>query len=183
MAIFSTVPRPRPVLGQTGALGHRSIVAWCLVRALHRRNPVEGRGLIRDNVEALGPAGAAASSFRRDATRLAKRARMTPFDLLLADPPYGTGLGEKALASATGRWVELAPHAVCVVEEAANFSPGGRGRVRACRRRLYGDTATALSQACPLTLVTLLLSVDADVILKALGADASHAPHLSDKAK
>ena len=66
---------------------------------------------------------------------------MTPFDLLLADPPYGKGLGEKALASAlAGGW--LAPHAVCVVEEAANSPLGAVAGFELVDRRLYGDTAT-----------------------------------------
>ena len=37
--------------------------------------------------------------FRRDATKLGAIGMMQPFDLLFADPPYGKGLGEKALIS------------------------------------------------------------------------------------
>ena len=43
---------------------------------------------------------------------------IAPFDLVFLDPPYGKGLGEKALASAAaGGW--LKPGALCVLEERA----------------------------------------------------------------
>ena len=42
---------------------------------------------------------------------------VTRFDLVFCDPPYGLGLGERALkAAATGGWLQ--PGAVCVLEEA-----------------------------------------------------------------
>ncbi|GGB52500.1 DNA methyltransferase [Roseibium aquae] len=75
------------------------------------------RGVIRQNMETLGLNGVA-KIFRRDATRLGDAGTIEPFDLLFADPPYGLGLGEKALASAlAGGW--LTPGAVCVLEERA----------------------------------------------------------------
>lgn len=76
---------------------------------------VEGRGLLRENVHALGLQGRT-KIFRRDATDLGLAGTMGPFDLLLADPPYGRRLGERALLSAlAGGW--LSPHALCVLEE------------------------------------------------------------------
>jgi 16S rRNA (guanine966-N2)-methyltransferase len=78
----------------------------------------EGRGLVRGNVEAFGLNGAT-RIFRRDATRLGPAGGQGVFDLVFADPPYGKGLGEAALASASGGgW--LAPGALCVLEEAAS---------------------------------------------------------------
>ena len=51
---------------------------------------------------------------------------MQPFGLLFADPPYGKGLGERALRRRRqGGW--LLPGALCVVEESrcrASFDPG-----------------------------------------------------------
>ena len=98
----------------------------------------EGRGLIRTNVEAFGLQGRT-KIFRRDATHLGEAGTLQPFNLIFADPPYGKGLGEKALRSARdGGW--LAPGALCVVEEsaAAPFNPGPVFTV--ADERTYGDT-------------------------------------------
>ena len=77
------------------------------------------RGAIRDNLEALDLMGAA-RVHRRDAVDLGPRpASAGPaFDLAFLDPPYGRGLGERALAAlALDRWLALG--AVCVWERAA----------------------------------------------------------------
>lgn len=77
----------------------------------------QARGLIRTNVEALGVAGIT-RIFRRDATKLGAAAPNQPFNLVFCDPPYGQGLGEKALISAAaGGW--LKPGALIILEEAA----------------------------------------------------------------
>ena len=79
-------------------------------------------------MEALGLFGAA-RVHRRDATDLGQRpASAGPaFDLAFLDPPYGKGLGERALEGlAAGGW--LAPGAVIVfergAEEAEPLTPG-----------------------------------------------------------
>lgn len=75
------------------------------------------RGLIRTNAEDLGVTGRT-KIYRRDATRLGPRnASAGPaFDLVFIDPPYGKGLGEKALTELlAGDW--LSPHSVVVLEE------------------------------------------------------------------
>ena len=98
----------------------------------------EGRGLIRTNVEAFGLQGRT-KIFRRDATHLGEAGTLQPFNLIFADPPYGKGLGEKALRSARdGGW--LAPGALCVVEDSASapFNPGPVFTV--AEERTYGDT-------------------------------------------
>jgi 16S rRNA (guanine966-N2)-methyltransferase len=87
---------------------------------------VEARGLLRGNVEAMGIAGVS-RIFRRDATKLGPVHPNVPFQLVFADPPYGKGLGERALTSAReGGW--LAPSALVVLEEATQaeivFPPG-----------------------------------------------------------
>ena len=76
------------------------------------------RGAIRENCEALGLNGVT-KLYRRDATRLGPLERFQPFTLAFLDPPYGHGLGERALSSLRGGgW--LAPEALCVLEERAD---------------------------------------------------------------
>jgi 16S rRNA (guanine966-N2)-methyltransferase len=62
-----------------------------------------------------------------------------PFGLVFLDPPYGKGLGERALASLRdGGW--LVPEALVIVEEAtdAGFAaPPGYAEIE---RRHYDDT-------------------------------------------
>src|SRR3954470_14091916 len=78
----------------------------------------EARGLIRDHIEAFG-AGGVAKLLRRDATSLGPAGTMGPVDLVFLDPPYGMGLGEKALASVTeGGW--LKPETMLVLEEGSD---------------------------------------------------------------
>ncbi len=100
---------------------------------------VEARGLIRQNIETLGATGVT-KIYRRDATKLGDLGTLRPFWLVFADPPYGKGLGEKALAAALASgW--LVPGAVAVVEERAdaNFAPPPGFML--FDRRIYGDTA------------------------------------------
>ncbi|RFC65349.1 16S rRNA (guanine(966)-N(2))-methyltransferase RsmD [Fulvimarina endophytica] len=100
----------------TGALGCEALsrgARFCVFI----EEGVEARGLIRRNVETFGLQGRT-KIYRRDATRLGGVGTFEPFDLLFADPPYGKGLGERALeAASSGGW--LKPGALCVVEEAA----------------------------------------------------------------
>lgn len=81
------------------------------------------RGAIRDNLEALAPDGALfgrSRIHRRDATDLGRKPAGdgAPFDLAFLDPPYATGLGERALASlAEDDWLKAG--AICVFERGA----------------------------------------------------------------
>jgi 16S rRNA (guanine966-N2)-methyltransferase len=121
----------------TGALGIEALSRGASA-CVFIEEGAEGRGLIRDNVEAFGLQGRT-KIFRRDATRLGAIGTLSPFGLVFADPPYGKGLAGPALASAReGGW--MAPGALCVVEEAvgASFDPPA-GFVMA-DERLYGDT-------------------------------------------
>ena len=80
-------------------------------------NGAEARGLIRDHIEAFGAAGIT-KLLRRDATALGQPGTFGRFDLIFLDPPYGQGLGEKALSElAANGWI--APGATVVWEEAA----------------------------------------------------------------
>lgn len=121
----------------TGALGIEALsrgASYCVFI----EESAEGRGLIRTNVESFGLTGRT-KIFRRDATGLGEAGTMGPFGLVFADPPYGKGLGERALRSArAGGW--LAAGTLCVVEEsaAAPFDPGPGFSV--LDERSYGET-------------------------------------------
>lgn len=121
----------------TGALGLEALSRGAGY-AVFIEESAEGRGLIRSNVEAFGLTGKT-KIFRRDAAVLGEAGTLAPFGLVFADPPYGKGLGERALQSARkGGW--LAPGALCVVEEAASvpFEPGAGFLI--VDERSYGET-------------------------------------------
>ncbi len=128
----------------TGALGLEALSRGASY-AVFIEESAEGRGLIRSNVEAFGLTGKT-KIFRRDATALGEAGTLAPFDLVFADPPYGKGLGERALQSAKqGGW--LARGALCVVEEAASapFEPG-LGFMMVDERN-YGETVIRFIEA------------------------------------
>jgi 16S rRNA (guanine966-N2)-methyltransferase len=80
----------------------------------------EARGLIRDHIEAFG-AGGVAKLLRRDATSLGPAGTMGPVDLVFLDPPYGQGLGEKALVSLReGGWLKA--ETLVVFEEGSHVA-------------------------------------------------------------
>lgn len=128
----------------TGALALEALSRGAAY-AVFVEESAEGRGLIRTNVEAFGLTGRT-KIFRRDATALGDAGTLGPFGLVFADPPYGKGLGERALQSLrSGGW--LAPGALCVVEEAASaaFAPGEGFAVM--DERSYGETVIRFIEA------------------------------------
>ena len=121
----------------TGALGIDAISRGA-AHALFVETGVEGRGLIRQNMETFGLNGVA-RILRRDATDLGAAGTIPPFDLVFLDPPYGKGHGEKALASAAkGGW--LKPGALCVLEERADAEIALPPHFSALDKRESGDT-------------------------------------------
>ncbi|HEX2256109.1 MAG TPA: 16S rRNA (guanine(966)-N(2))-methyltransferase RsmD [Afifellaceae bacterium] len=131
----------------TGALGLEALSRGA-ASALFVELGVEGRGLIRRNIEALG-LGGRTRILRRDATRLGPAGTLAPFDLAFCDPPYRKGLGVEALASAAaGGW--LTPGAVCVLEEAAEAEIDLGAGFAVLDRRDAGDTQLLfiVSQRC-----------------------------------
>jgi 16S rRNA (guanine966-N2)-methyltransferase len=129
----------------TGALGLEAMSRGAAF-ALFVDDGAEARALIRGNVEALG-LGGTTRIFRRDASRLGAVHPVEPFSLVFADPPYGKGLAEMALASAReGAW--LLPDALIVVEEAASAfeRPPGFEEVE---RRAYDDTEFTFLRVLP----------------------------------
>ncbi len=118
----------------TGALGLEALSRGAS-RATFIEKGRKGQALIRENI-ALARRGGDATLLPVDATRLppCKRA---PAGLVFLDPPYGKGLGEKALASAlAGGWI--APGAVIVWEEnAPQQAPPGFALLD---QRRYGES-------------------------------------------
>jgi 16S rRNA (guanine966-N2)-methyltransferase len=128
----------------TGALGIEALsrgASFCVFI----EESAEGRGLIRDNVEAFGLQGRT-KIFRRDATALGDVGTLSPFDLVFADPPYGKGLAEPALRSVrTGGW--LSPGALIVLEEAVSAPFAAPDGFAVTDERNYGDTVVRFVEA------------------------------------
>lgn len=126
----------------TGALAFEALSRGAETATMVESGRV-GQRLISENIRALD-AGEQAVLMRNDATRLGTCSD-APFDLVFLDPPYGRGLGEKALAALLrGGW--LAPDALVVWEEgvALDAPPGFLIE----ERRRFGDTwITLLSHA------------------------------------
>lgn len=98
--------------------------------------------LMRENIGLCGVV-AASKTLRRNATKLGP-AGQDPFALIFLDPPYGKGLGEKALGSALdGGWI--APGALIVWEE--NAPPLLPAKCDLLDQRRYGDTLITILQA------------------------------------
>lgn len=118
----------------TGALGLEALSRGA-ARVAFVDDGQAARALLRRNIEICRAMGQT-DVWRRDATQLGDN-RGAPYGLVFLDPPYGQGLGERALASAArGGW--LAPGATVVWEEASEQRPPP-GFAPADQRR-YGDT-------------------------------------------
>ena len=121
----------------TGAVGIEALSRGAK-SALFVENSVEGRSLLWENIDALGLHGRA-RILRRDATQLGPASNIEPFQLVFADPPYGKGLGEKALFAAhAGGW--LAPGAVAILEERADVEVMVDPVFKFIEERSFGDT-------------------------------------------
>lgn len=124
----------------SGALGLEAVSRGAAA-AFFVETAAPARGLIWTNIEALELTGRT-KIFRRDATRLGSVGTISPFNLVLADPPYGKGLGEEALNSAhAGGW--LSENAVCVLEERADCELAISAPFVLCEVRVVGDTQLA----------------------------------------
>jgi 16S rRNA (guanine966-N2)-methyltransferase len=118
----------------TGALGFEALSRGA-DHVLFVDDGVKARSLIRQNIDILQAIGAT-KLYRRDATRMGP-ARDLRYDLVFLDPPYGKGLGAKALHSiAGGGW--LTDDALIVWEENTEQVPPSGYTLLDARR--YGDT-------------------------------------------
>ena len=121
----------------TGALGFETLSRG----ARHCQfvdESAEARGLVRTNADKLGVIGQC-KIWRRDATDLGPCAPLPKFDLIFADPPYGRGLGEKALASLVrGAWIN--DGGIVVLEEIEKAEVPETAGLRLIDERSYGET-------------------------------------------
>jgi 16S rRNA (guanine966-N2)-methyltransferase len=124
----------------TGAFGLEALSRGAAFAVFVEDHPAS-RALIRENVERLRLTGQT-KIWRRDATRLGP-CRGAPYDLIFADPPYKTGLGPAAIASAReGGWV--APGAVVLLERATDERPPDVPGLAPADERQYGETRIAI---------------------------------------
>ena len=125
----------------TGALGLEALSRGANAAVFVENGRVAQR-LIAENI-AKAHCAPRATLIRRDATRLGP-AQGAPAKLVFLDPPYGKGLGAKALAAATeGGW--LAPGSLVVWEDNAPQPPPDGFAPLDTRR--YGDTHVTLLRA------------------------------------
>lgn len=104
----------------------------------------EARGIVRQNIDALG-LGGAARLFRRDATRMGTAGPGGPASLIFCDPPYGQALAAPALASClAGGW--MLPGALAVVEERVSSGFVFPEGIRELERRIYGETEVSFGR-------------------------------------
>ena len=121
----------------TGALGLEALSRG----ATHVTFVDDGRvaqGLIRKNID-LTRSADRTDLIRRDATRLGENAN-APYDLIFLDPPYGKGLGQKAVTTLSNGWI--ADGALIVWEENAPMQPPEGFTLQDSRK--YGDTHISL---------------------------------------
>ncbi len=98
----------------------------------------EARGLVRTNADKLGVIGQC-KIWRRDATDLGPCAPLPKFDLVFCDPPYGKGLGGKALLSlVNGDWLNAG--AIVVLEELGKAVVPEIASLTLIDEREYGET-------------------------------------------
>ena len=122
----------------TGALGFEALSRGA-AQVTFVDDGIKARALIRSNID-LTRAQGVTKLFRRDATKLGER-HGPPADLVFLDPPYGMGLGEKAIAAALeGDW--LASGAIVVWEE--NRRPEIPAGLILRDQRKYGETIVSI---------------------------------------
>lgn len=117
----------------TGALGLEALSRGAAHVTFVDHGRVAGR-LLRENI-ALCDAGGETRVLKANATRLPPLNSSTDraADLVFLDPPYGKGLGERALASALAQgWI--APEALIVWEDSAAITPPAGWSVADTRR-------------------------------------------------
>jgi len=122
----------------TGAVGFEALSRGALYVHFVEQS-AEGCSLLRANMETLNVREQTGLS-RRDATNLGKAGEKQPFDLVFADPPYGQGLGDRALGHlALGGWI--AENALVILEENKDVAPGPGDAYQMVEKRIFGDSA------------------------------------------
>ncbi len=121
----------------TGAMGLEALSRGAR-KALFIETAGKARALIRANIDALG-LGGVTQIFRRDARKLGQALSGERFSLAFLDPPYGQTLAKETLiALHEGGW--LLPHALVILEAAADAELIVPDSYRVLETRVYGDT-------------------------------------------
>lgn len=130
------------IFAGTGALGLEALSRGA-ASATFVENGRAALGLLSANIEKLN-AEQVATVLRRDAGKPFPANAGPPATLVFLDPPYGKGLGARALdAAAAAGWI--APGAIVVWEEnAPQHAPPG---FEEADRRRYGDTHVTILTA------------------------------------
>lgn len=124
----------------TGALGLEALSRGA-ARVAFVDDGASARALLRRNIETMRAMGVT-DVWRRDATNMGPN-RSPGYDLIFLDPPYGMGLGERAIMSCLeGGWI--APGATIVWEE--NTPPILPAALIQLDQRRYGDTLVTLAR-------------------------------------
>jgi 16S rRNA (guanine966-N2)-methyltransferase len=130
----------------TGALGLEALsrgAAFCLFVETN----ADARALIQHHVTEFG-LGGTTRIFRRDAADLGAAGTRDRYDLVFLDPPYGKGLGERALAAAEhGGW--LHDGAIIVLEEAHDADIALPQTFEILDRRSYATTQIIIARYLP----------------------------------
>lgn len=125
----------------TGALGLEALSRGA-AEATFVDDGAKALALIRANIAKMRAEGET-RVIRQDAVRLEPNSG-APFGLVFLDPPYGKGLGERALLAAhAGGWI--APGAMVVWEE--GVAPPVPEGFSVTDQRKYGDTVVTLLKA------------------------------------
>ena len=140
---YDVIPGARvlDLFAGTGALGLEALSRGS-ARATFVDDGRVAQGLITQNIRKLRVQDRTVL-LRCDATRLPDPSD-DPCTLVFLDPPYGKGLGEKALV-ATDDWI--APGALVVWEESSAMPPPAGYAL--LDRRKYGDTHVTLLSKSP----------------------------------
>jgi len=124
----------------TGALGLEALSRGA-ARVAFVDDGAAARALLRRNIELMRAMGVT-DVWRRDATNMGL-CRGAGYDLIFLDPPYGMGLGERAIASCLENgWI--APGAMVVWEEST--APIVPPPLEQIDQRRYGDTLVTLAR-------------------------------------
>jgi len=130
----------------TGALGLEALSRGA-ASCLFVEHDAGARGVLQRNIEALD-VHARAKVFRRDATLLGPAGNKGGMAFVFLDPPYGRGLGERALQGlSAGDW--LAPCAIIVLEEKSDVEIAWPGVFQPLDVRSYGDTCVHFARFEP----------------------------------
>jgi 16S rRNA (guanine966-N2)-methyltransferase len=143
-AVTFTDKKVLDLFAGTGALGIEAVSRGA-AQCLFVDEGAEARGVMRENIEALGLTGIT-KVFRRDATSLGEAGKYGAFDIVFLDPPYGKGLADRAIASALkGGWI--AEGATVVIEEARGAVTALPAGLVELDRRVWGDTEVVFARA------------------------------------